>query len=207
LARKTSTTKIGGLPQVQPRSRKAWRAWLEKHHASSAGVWLVYAKKHTGIPSLTYNDAVEEALCVGWIDSLMHPVDDKFFKQVFTPRKTKSVWSAPNRARVAKMIAAGLMTAAGMATVALAKKSGTWEALKSVESLEMPGDLKKAINANAAAKKNWPGYPPGIRKIFLYRLNGAKRPETRAKRIAGIVDIVARNLTMADLRAGKARLP
>ena len=79
---------------VQPTSRTAWRAWLQKHHASSPGVWLVYAKKHTGLPSLTYNDAVEEALCFGWIDSLMHPVDDTFFKQLFTPRKPKSAWSA-----------------------------------------------------------------------------------------------------------------
>ena len=78
------------LPLVQPRSRNAWRAWLQKHHDSSSGVWLVYAKKHTGIPSLSYADAVEEALCFGWIDSLVHPVDDSLYKQVFTPRKPSS---------------------------------------------------------------------------------------------------------------------
>jgi uncharacterized protein YdeI (YjbR/CyaY-like superfamily) len=183
------------LPEFQPGSRKAWRAWLQKHHTTSSGVWLVYAKKHTGIASLTYNDAVEEALCFGWIDSLLHPVDDTFFKQVFTPRKPKSVWSAPNRARVEKMIAAGLMTAAGMAMITLAKKSGTWEALKQIEQLELPADLKKAVNTNIAAKKNWPRLTPGRRKMFLYWLNDAKRPETRATRIASIVDRVAQHPT------------
>ena len=85
----------------------------EKHHGSSSGVWLVFAKKHSGLPTVTYNDAVEEALCFGWIDGLMHPVDDTFYKQLFTPRKAKSGWAASNKARVEKMIAAGLMTDAG----------------------------------------------------------------------------------------------
>jgi uncharacterized protein YdeI (YjbR/CyaY-like superfamily) len=191
------------LQSVQPRSRKAWRAWLQKHHATSSGVWLVIAKKHTGIPSLTYGEAVEEALCFGWIDSLMHPIDDKLYRQVFTPRKPKSAWSALNRARVEKMVAAGMMTAAGMAMITLAKKSGTWEALKHVEDLDAPPDLKKAMSASATAKKNWPDYSPGMKKMLLYRLNNAKRPETRAKRIAGIVEAVTRNASMADLRSGK----
>src|SRR4051794_22783456 len=108
------------LRQFQPRSRAAWRAWLKKHHATSRGVWLVYAKKHTGIPSLTYAEAVEEALCFGWIDSLIHPIDDSLYKQIFTPRKTKSAWSALNRKRVERLIEAGLMTAAGLALVTLA---------------------------------------------------------------------------------------
>lgn len=190
------------LPQVQPTSRKAWRAWLQRHHASSTGIWLVYAKKHTGIPTLTYDESVEEALCFGWIDSLRHPVDDQFWKMVFTPRKSKSVWSALNRTRVATLTAAGLMTAAGLAMVALAKKTGTWEARKHAEDLEVPPDLQKAINANAAAKKHWPNCAPALRKAFLYRLHDAKRPDTRAKRVANIVASVAKNLTMKDLRSG-----
>jgi uncharacterized protein YdeI (YjbR/CyaY-like superfamily) len=195
------------LPEFQPKSRKAWRAWLQKHHAASSGVWLVYAKKHTGIPTLTYDESVEEALCFGWIDSLRHSVDDKRWRMVFTPRKPKSVWSAPNRARVAAMIKAGLMTDAGMKLVALAKKTGTWDALKHVEDLQTPPDLQKAITANPQAKQHWPGCAPGLRKVFFYRLGSAKREETRSKRIAGIVSIVARNLTLKDLREGKARLP
>ena len=187
-----------------PKSRKAWRAWLQKHHASSSGIWLVYAKKHTGIPSLSYNDAVEEALCYGWIDSLIHPIDQELYKQIFTPRKPKSAWSAANKARVERLIAGGLMTAAGMALVALAKKSGTWSTLDQAAALTMPPELQKAIDANAAASKNWLAYSPGMRKGFLYRLADAKRPETRAARIAEIVDIVARNVSRAELmeRAG-----
>jgi uncharacterized protein YdeI (YjbR/CyaY-like superfamily) len=195
------------LPSFQAKSRKEWRAWLKKNHTKSTGVWLVYAKKHTGIPTLSYDESVEEALCFGWIDSLRHPVDDKLWRMVFTPRKPKSAWSGPNRKRVADLIEAGLMTPAGMKMVTLAKETGTWEALQHVEQLQAPADLVKAINANRAAKKNWPSYPPGLKKIFFYRLNSAKRPETRAKRIAGIVDIIARNLTLKDLREGKAVLP
>jgi uncharacterized protein YdeI (YjbR/CyaY-like superfamily) len=188
----------------QPKSRKAWREWLKKHRISSPGIWLVFAKKHTSIASLSYNDAVEEALCYGWIDSLIHPIDKDLYKQIFTPRKPKSAWSAANKARVERLIAAGRMTAAGMALVALAKKNGNWNALDHAASLTMPSDLQQAIGANAAARKNWLTYSPGMRKGFLYRIADAKRPETRAARIAQIVEIVARKVSRAELmeRAG-----
>jgi uncharacterized protein YdeI (YjbR/CyaY-like superfamily) len=190
---------------VQPTSRKAWRDWLKKHHATAPGIWLVFAKKHTGLPSLTYNDAVEEALCFGWIDSLLHPIDDALYRQMFTPRKPKSSWSPSNRARVERLVAAGLMTAAGMALVAIAKKNGTWKAADPSSSTPaMPPDLRKAIDANAAAKKNWPAYSPGMRKGFLLRVTSAKRPETRGARIAEVVDMVARKMSRAEMmeRAG-----
>jgi uncharacterized protein YdeI (YjbR/CyaY-like superfamily) len=187
------------LKQVQPKSREAWRRWLQKHHATSPGVWLVYAKKHTRIPSLTYNDAVEEALCFGWIDSLIHPIDDALYKQVFTPRQPKSRWSAANRTRVARLMAAGLMTAAGAAMVA--KKTGLWNAHAAAESLTVPPDLKKALDANDAARQNWPTYTESQRKMFLYRINDAKRLETRAKHIAAVVGYVARKATFAHLYA------
>jgi uncharacterized protein YdeI (YjbR/CyaY-like superfamily) len=179
------------FPQFQPSSRAKWRAWLKKHHSTSPGVWLVYAKKHTKIPSLSYSDAVEEALCFGWIDSLIHPIDDSTYRQVFTPRKKKSRWSALNRTRAARLIEAGLMTAAGLALITLAKKTGTWEAHVPSETLTMPPELKKAINANPAAKKNWPTYTESQRKMFLYRIYGAKRPETRAERVARVIEIVS----------------
>jgi uncharacterized protein YdeI (YjbR/CyaY-like superfamily) len=187
------------LKVFQPKSRKAWRAWLTKNHATSSGVWLVYAKKHTKIPSLTYSDAVEEALCFGWIDSLIHPIDDSTYKQVFTPRKQKSRWSALNRTRVAKLIEAGLMTAAGLALITLAKKTGTWEAHVPSETLTLPPELKKAINANAAAKKNWPTYTESQRKMFLYSVHGAKRPETRAKRVARVIEIVSSGVSFSQV--------
>jgi uncharacterized protein YdeI (YjbR/CyaY-like superfamily) len=187
------------LSQVQPKSRKAWRAWLAKHHASSSGVWLVYAKKHTGIPSLTYNEAVEEALCFGWIDSLLHPIDDARFKQVFTPRKTKSMWSALNKKRVERLIADGLMTAAGTKMIALAKENGQWNAHSHSEALIVPPEMKKALDANAAATRNWPTYTASQRKSFLRMVTGAKRPETRAERIARVIDIVSRKISFSEL--------
>jgi len=186
------------LPRVQPKSRKAWRAWLQKHHATSSGIFLVYAKKHTGIPSLTYSDAVEEALCFGWIDSLYQPIDDRFFMQMFTPRKPRSTWSALNRKRAARLMEAGLMTEAGMALIALAKKTGRWEAHKAAETLTVPAELKQAIDANPAAKKNWPRYTESQRKMFLYMVNGAKRPETRAKRVARVLQIVSRGVKFSQ---------
>ena len=193
--------KTQSLSLVQPKSRKAWRAWLEKNHASSSGIWLVYAKKHTGIPSLTYAEAVEEALCFGWIDSLVHPIDDSLYKQIFTPRKEKSLWSALNRKRVERLAAGGLMTAAGIKLIDLAKKSGTWEAHAPSETLTIPAELKKALNANASAKKNWPTYTESQRKMFLYMVNGAKRPETRAKRVARVIEIVSKKMRFAQVVA------
>src|SRR3954467_6447493 len=123
---------MGERPRIRPESRQAWRNWLEQHHASSTGVWVMYAKKQSGLPSLTYNDAVEEALCFGWIDSKINPIDDDFYMQVFTPRKAKSAWSALNKTRVERLLAAGLMSAAGLATIEAAKDSGAWDTWKQV---------------------------------------------------------------------------
>ena len=189
---------MSDLPRVQPKSRKAWRTWLEKHHATSTGTWLVYAKKHSGLPSLTYKDAVEEALCFGWIDSKIHPLDDDFYMQVFTPRKPKSAWSALNKARVKQLLAAGLMTAAGLAVVEAAKASGAWRANDHAEKLIIPPDLERAIKANAEASRNWASYTNSRRKGVLYRLAAAKRPETRAKYLQQIVENMARNLSAAE---------
>ena len=182
---------MGELPRVRPKSRKAWRDWLEKNHASSTGVWLVYAKKHSRLPSLTYNDAVEEALCVGWIDSKINPIDDAFYMQMFTPRKLKSAWSALNKTRVERLLAAGLMTPAGLVVVKAAKSSGTWDATKHVEELTVPPDLEKAIKANPDASRNWVSYSASRRKGVLYRLAGAKRPDTRARYLQDIIENMA----------------
>ena len=189
---------MGELPRVQPQSRNAWRAWLKKNHASSTGVWLVYAKKHSGIPSLTYYDAVEEALCFGWIDSKINPIDDAFYMQVFTPRKLKSAWSALNKARVERLLAAGLMTPAGLVVIKAATKSGTWDAWKHVEELTIPPDLEKAIKANPDASRNWMSYSASRRKGLLYRLASAKRPDTRARYLQDIIENMAGNLSHAE---------
>lgn len=186
------------LPRVQPKSRKAWRAWLQKHHAASSGVWLVYAKKQSGLPSLTYSDAVEEALCFGWIDSKINPIDDTFYMQVFTPRKMKSAWSALNKSRVTRLLEAGLMAAAGLAMVKAAKESGTWTARDHVEALIVPPDLRKALKTNPEAGRTWESYTPSRRKAVLYRLHAAKRPETRARYLEEILDNMVRDLSHTE---------
>jgi uncharacterized protein YdeI (YjbR/CyaY-like superfamily) len=186
------------LRRIRPKSRKVWRDWLSKNHASSEGVWLVYAKKHSGVPSLTYNDAVEEALCFGWIDSKINPIDDDFYMQVFTPRKPKSAWSGLNKARVTRLMASGLMTPTGLAAIEAAKGSGAWRARDHVEELTIPPDLAKALKANRDASRHWASYSPSRRKAVLYRLAGAKRPETRARYLQEIIANMIRNLSSAE---------
>jgi uncharacterized protein YdeI (YjbR/CyaY-like superfamily) len=179
-------------PHITPSSRREWRAWLKKHHTSAMGVWVVYAKKHTGIASLTWEEGVEEALCFGWIDSLRRPVDDTYFKQLYTPRKPKSAWSAINKKTVERLIAGGLMTAAGLAAIEIAKANGRWTALDHVESFTVPDDFRKALSKDKAAQAGFDALSPFGRKQFLYRLNSAKRPETRAKRIVELLEAARR---------------
>ena len=175
--------------RVEASDRKKWRAWLKKNHAGSPGVWLVFYKKTSGVPTVRYDEAVEEALCYGWIDSLMKPVDDRRYRQLFTPRKPKSKWSKPNKERVKRMIAAGLMTEVGMAKIRAAKRSGSWTALDSVESLVVPPDFSRVLRANKAAQRNFDRMSPSKKKQLLYRINGAKRPDTRLRRITEAVAI------------------
>jgi len=179
-------------PHITPASRREWRAWLKKHHQSGRGVWLIYAKKHTGIPSLTWQDGVEEALCFGWIDSVRRPVDDTYFKQLYTPRKPKSNWSAINKASVERLIADGLMSPAGVAAIEVAKANGCWTALDHVETLTLPDDFKQALARDKAARDGFDALSPFVRKTFIYRLSGAKRPETRARRIAELLEAAKR---------------
>jgi len=174
-------------PHITPKSRREWRAWLKTHHASSQGVWVVYAKKHSGISSLTWQEGVEEALCFGWIDSVRHAVDATYFKQLYTPRKPSSTWSTINKASVERLIAAGRMAPAGFAAIEVAKANGRWSALDHVESLTVPDDFAAALAGNKKAKAGFDGLSPFVRKQFLYRLNSARRPETRAKRIAELI--------------------
>lgn len=171
------------LPSVTPSSRKAWRSWLQKHHESATGVWLICAKKHTGIPSITWQEAVEEALCFGWIDTVRHGIDDTYYKQKFTPRKPKSTWSAINKAAADRLIADGQMKPAGLAAIELAKANGSWTSIDHVEAMTLPDDFAAALAKTKTAKATYESLTPFVRKQFLYRMNSAKRPETRAKRI------------------------
>lgn len=156
------------------------------------------AKKHTGLASVSYNDAVEEALCFGWIDTTLNPIDATLYKQLFTPRRPRSTWAASNKARVERLLAQGLMTAAGLAIIEVAKQNGSWTSLDETERLAPPLELTSALKKTRKAWTQWSAYPPSCRKQFLFWLAAARRPETRAKRVATIVECAAAGLTFAQ---------
>ena len=177
-------------PRFQPRSRADWRRWLARHHEDGRGVWLVFLKGERR--QITYDAAVEEALCFGWIDSIMRSIDAGRYMQLFTPRKPKSQWSAPNKSRIRKLEAAGLMTAAGLAAIAVAKKNGSWTVIDSVGALEVPLDFARALDANPAARAKFDAFSKTAKKSFLYWINSAKRDETRARRVKESVALIAK---------------
>jgi uncharacterized protein YdeI (YjbR/CyaY-like superfamily) len=189
------TARPSKLPseRVHPPDRAAWREWLSANHASSNGVWLVFDKKAHRKDRLAYADAVEEGLCFGWIDSVLRPVSDEHYMQLFTPRKPKSVWSKLNKDRVARLVEQKLMMPAGLAMVEIAQRSGTWTALDSVEADTVPPDLASALGAKPAAARNFAAFAPSARKAYLYWINAAKRPETRTARIREVVRLAAAN--------------
>lgn len=175
------------------KDRKTWRAWLSKNHARQKEIWLVFYKKHTGKPTIAYEDAVQEALCFGWIDSTVRKIDEERYMQLFTPRKTGSNWSDLNKRRVKKLIEQGLMTEAGLIKIEEAKKDGSWRNLDAVEKLKVPPDLLKALSSNSKAQKNFEGLSPSRKKQFLWWIESAKTEVTRAKRIAETVKLLIEN--------------
>ena len=177
-----------------PLSRAEWRAWLEQNHARDEGVWLITYKKATGKPRVDYQDAVEEALCFGWIDSKPNKLDTKRSLLWFAPRKTGTGWSKPNKDRVTRMQQAGLMMPAGLAKVEAAKQDGSWSALDSVEALEIPPDLEAAFVANVTAWQYFDAFPRSVKRGILEWISNAKRPETRARRIGETVTLAEQNI-------------
>jgi uncharacterized protein YdeI (YjbR/CyaY-like superfamily) len=171
--------------------RETWRAWLEANHATSRGVWLVTWRPQSGRKSLAYEAAVEEALCFGWIDSTAAKFDEHRTKQYFSPRKARSPWSASNKERVARLIAEGRMTRAGLAAIEQAKANGIWEISDRVERLEVPDDLAAVLDAHPPAAANFAAFPPSARKQMLWWVAEAQRPATRASRIATIAQAAA----------------
>ncbi len=178
------------LQEYYAKSRTAWRQWLEKNHAKKTGVWLIYYKKNSGKPSVPYAEAVEEALCFGWIDSIMKPVDDAQYKQKFTPRNPKSEWSALNKSRVEKLRREGKMHASGEAAIKAAMESGGWTKIDHVENLEVPADLQKAFARNKKAALHFEKLSKSVKKQWLHRLGSAKLPDTRKRRIEQILQLV-----------------
>ena len=186
-------TRVDERQQRPFASRVSWRRWLHSNHASASGVWLQFHKKNAARASVTYPEAVEEALCFGWIDGIVKSLDEQSYVQLFTPRKPKSTWSRSNKARVERLIAAGLMTAAGLEKIELARHNGSWESLDSVEALEVPDDLRRALARNRKARENFEKLSPSRKKQLLYRVNGARRPETRRKRIREVIAAATAN--------------
>ncbi len=172
-------------------SRAAWRAWLEIHHDSARGVWLCSWRAATGRPVCPYPDAVEEAICFGWIDSTVNVLDDDRALQLMTPRKPRSSWTRLNRQRVTSMEEAGLMTDAGRQAVETARQNGWWTIYDPVEDLLEPADLAVALDANAAARTGWNTFPPSARKAMLWWVISAARHSTRQQRIASVVEKAA----------------
>ncbi len=178
-------------PQTQPASRAAWRQWLAEHHASVPGVWLVYCKQASGQPSVTYAEAVEEALCFGWIDSLPRKLDAERSQLLFTPRQPKSGWSKVNKERLARLEAANLLMPAGLAAIARARQNGAWEILDAAEAGLVPDDLATALAADATAARYFAAFSLSARKMILTWVLSAKQPTTRARRVAETVRLAA----------------
>lgn len=166
------------------KDRKAWRKWLDKNHAISTGIWLVYYKKESGKTRVPYADAVEEALCYGWIDSTTNAIDDDSYMQLFTPRKEKSGWSKINKARIVQLMEQGLMMPAGIEKIELAKKNGTWAKLDEIEAFAIPDELKSAFKGNKKAEQFFNTLSNTNRKMILHYITTAKRQETKDSRVA-----------------------
>lgn len=181
-----------GYPIYHAETRAQLRSWLAANHDTQPGVWLCSWKAATGRPACPYPEVVEEALCFGWIDSTVNTLDDGRGLQLLTPRKPKSTWTRLNRRRVAEMEDAGLMTDAGRRAVEVAKANGWWTIYDPVEDLHEPDDLVAALNADTAARANWDEFPPSARKQMLWWVISAAREETRARRVATIVEKAGR---------------
>ena len=183
-----------GIKTFYAKNRKTWRSWLEKNNDKEKSVWLIIYRKDTAKKSVNYTEAVEEALCFGWIDSKANKRDEESFYQFFTRRNLKSNWSRVNKERAAKLIDDRLMTSRGLETIELAKRNGTWTALDKIENLELPIDLKKVLKQNAEAAKYFDAFPRSVKKGILEWIQNGKKEETREKRIKETVSLALKNI-------------
>jgi len=185
-------------PELVVADLAAWRCWLADHATASDGVWLVLAKKGTTHPtSLTYDEAVEEALCHGWVDGQLAGGHEGTFRRRFTPRRARSTWSKRNVAIVERLVAEGRMRPAGLAAVQRAKAEGTWDAAYAgAATIEVPDDFQAALAANRAASEMFARLDGANRYAVLYRITTARSPDTRARRIEELVDMLAQGKTI-----------
>jgi uncharacterized protein YdeI (YjbR/CyaY-like superfamily) len=181
-------------PEVIAASTHAWRKWLQANHKKVSSIWLVIYKKESTTPSVRYPDAVDEALCFGWIDSTPNKRDAESFKVRFAKRNPKSRWSKVNKEKVERLLKEKRMAPAGLAMIELAKESGTWTALDAIENMEVPADLAKALKQLKGATENFAAFPRSAKKGILEWIIAAKREETRAKRVAETAALAAKNI-------------
>jgi len=181
------------------KNAQEWREWLHDNHHSSKGVHLVFYKVESEKESMRWEEAVQVAICYGWIDSTVRKLDEERRKQMFTPRKDKSVWSKLNKTYIERLIAENLMHESGLRKIEIAKQNGSWESLDAVENLEIPADLQAAFSENKTAFDNYNSFSKTYRKSYLYWLNQAKREETRIKRIIEIVRLCEQNIKSRDV--------
>jgi uncharacterized protein YdeI (YjbR/CyaY-like superfamily) len=196
---------VAELPELTLPDRSAWQQWLTERASDSAGVWLVLAKKGTTTPTaLTYDQALEEALCHGWIDGQLAGRDASTFRRRFTPRRAGSAWSKRNTALVERLIGEGRMHAAGLAAVERAKTDGTWDAAYGgAATIDVPDDLAAALARDGRARKAFENLDASNRYAVLYRVTTARRPETRARQIEKLVAMLARGDTIHPPRNRK----
>jgi uncharacterized protein YdeI (YjbR/CyaY-like superfamily) len=182
------------MKQVYVRNRKEWRDWLLKNHnKEEKGIWLVFYKKDTEKPTLEYNDSVEEALCFGWIDSIVKKIDEEKYVRKFTPRNAKSLWSSSNKKRVKEMIKGGKMTRFGLAKVNAAEKSGLWDKVDRPSiNFDIPPELEKALKKNKKARDFFEKLAPSYQKQFIGWIKVAKQKETKEKRLKETIEKLTR---------------
>lgn len=175
------------------KNAKEWRKWLHDNHATSTGICLIFYKVGSEFESMRWEEAVQVAICYGWIDSTVKKMDEDRRKQVFSPRKDKSVWSKLNKTYIDKLLKENLIHESGLAKIEMAKQNGSWTTLDAVEDLMIPEDLKLAFEQNRMAFDNYQNFSPSYRKSYLYWLKQAKREETRNKRITEILKFCSQN--------------
>ena len=180
--------------RIHPSTRTKWRQWLETHHGSSSGVEVIHWRAATGTRRVTYDDIVEEALCFGWIDGRRTKLDDERLMIMVTPRQPTSAWARSNKSRVERLIAEGRMTDAGRRAIETAKANGSWSILDDIDALIVPEDLVVVLSTDEQAQHNFAGFPPSAKKMILFWIKSAKRPETRQRRIAETVRLAAQNI-------------
>jgi uncharacterized protein YdeI (YjbR/CyaY-like superfamily) len=183
-----------GIKTFYAKSQKEWRQWLEKNHESEKSIWLIIYKKESKTKSVYYPEAVDEALCFGWIDSKPNKRDAESFYQYFSKRNPKSNWSKVNKEKVKRLLAEGLITKSGLLAIEIAKQNGTWNALDEVEEIIIPDDLQKAFSKKKSALTNFEKFPRSSKRGILEWILNAKRPETRQKRIQETVDLAEKNI-------------